>query len=74
VTVAELIAKLQRAPQDLPVVICCDRDGNKHLALVGADDDLYWRAAKDIDDQLNGDGEIDEDEYRGGVKCVVLWP
>ena len=73
-TVAELVAKLQAMPQDLPVVICCDREGNKHLALTGVDDDLYWKETQDVEGHVNGEGEIFEEEYLGGVKCAVLWP
>jgi hypothetical protein len=68
-TVAELIEKLRSMPQDSPVILA-DRGGYHHIELVGADDDMFW-----VENPENpGYGVVNENEYEGGMKCVVLWP
>lgn len=63
-TVACLRAALAALPDDLPVVLSKDPEGNgfRALMVVGA---TRWHA---------GDGGWLDEDPDGGVPCVVLWP
>lgn len=66
-TVANLRAALANLPDDLPVVLSQDPEGNGFDTLFQVEPARWWPDDQELVD-------VDEDGEEAGVACVVLWP
>ena len=77
-TVEELIAELERLPEDLLVVLSADEEGNYFRPLAGIDANSTYRDGEcslaALTPELEAQGYTDEDVDEDGTPCVVLWP
>lgn len=81
-TVAELIAELQKLPADALVIIQKDAEGNAHSPLAGLWDGAYvahttWSGEMglwELTDEDREQGYTEEDVVDDGVRAVALYP
>lgn len=82
--VSELIAELQKMPQDAEVILQKDSEGNGYTPLLGADDeciyvpdDNTWSGIVYDTKWTSEDADMDSDEWQkilAKPRCVVLFP
>ena len=76
VTVAQLIKQLSKLDPKAVVILQRDSEGNGFSPLVGAEAAKYraenkWSGEVPHPDDLE---DMDEEDKKGLVDCVVLWP
>jgi hypothetical protein len=79
-TVGELIEKLSQYPDDMPVILSIDEEGNGFNPIYVVEESMWFSSWGEeqiypLDKYIGFDGYTEEDRApEGSIRAVVLWP